>query len=123
MKALLLLLGLCACHSSTNGSADLSPPPTGTVRLTVTAMIAVSGVDHLAVTVEAGGGKTTIQLFSPANIPPAVTFDLKVVAGYSAAITVDAVDAMGRILATGSGATQAAVDQSVDLTVTLVQPA
>jgi hypothetical protein len=126
MKMLLFVtvLGLGACKSNgLNGPADLSPPPSGMVRLTVSATSTVSGIDHLAVTVEAGGAKTTIQLFAPAAIPPSVTFDLKVVAGYSATVTVDAVDKTGRILATGSGQTQSATDHSVDLLITLVQPA
>jgi hypothetical protein len=76
MKALLLVF-LCACHgSSPSGSSDLSAPPNGTVRLTVSAAATITGIDHLAVTVEAAGAKSTIQLFSPAAIPPGVTFDL-----------------------------------------------
>jgi hypothetical protein len=125
MKMLLFVtvLGLGACKSNgLNGSADLSPPPSGTVRLTVSATSTVSGIDHLAVTVEAGGAKTTIQLFAPAAIPPSVTFDLQVVAGYSATVTVQAVGATGNIVGSGSGATEAATDHAVDLTVTL-QPA
>jgi hypothetical protein len=118
MKALLLLL-LVGCRSPSTGPTDLSPLPTGTVRLTVTATTPIADIDHLAVTVEAGGGKTTIQLFSPATIPPGVTFDLQVVAGYTANVTVEAIGAMGKILGMGGGTTQAATDHSVDLTVTL----
>ena len=109
------------CHSkAVTGPPDLLPPPTGTVRLTVTVSgSTIGGIDHLAITVGIGGAKTTIRVVSAGTIPPNQTLDLKVLMAGTATIAVEARDASERVLGQGDGTVQTVIDQSVDLTVNL----
>lgn len=117
----LLLLG-CHATSGLQGPADLLPGPSGTVRLTVSATAAIANVDHLLITVEGAGAKTTIQVTATGSIPPNLTIDLKVLVAGAVTVTVQALDASDKLLGAGSGSAQVVIDQSVDLTV-LLQPA
>ena len=96
--------------------------PSGTVQLTVTANSTVSNLDHLLITVEGSGAKTTIQVTATGTIPPNLTIDLKVLVIGTVTVTVQALDASEKLLGAGSGTVQVVADQSVDLTV-LLQPA
>jgi hypothetical protein len=116
------LLVLAACHQSTPSPSGDMKAASGTVRLTVSATSTIANIDHLLITVEGSGAKTTIQVTAAGTIPPNLTLDLKVLVAGSVTVTVQAQDASDKLVGAGSGTTQVVINQSVDLTV-LLQPA
>jgi hypothetical protein len=117
-----LALPLGACHNSSPSPSGDMQAASGTVRLTVSASSTIANIDHLLITVEGSGAKTTIQVTATGSIPPNLTLDLKVLVAGAVTVTVQALDAANKLLGAGSGNAQVVINQSVDLTV-LLQPA
>jgi hypothetical protein len=113
-------VAIAGCQSSASGGPpDLLPPPTATVRLSVTSTSLIAGVDHLVVGVEIAGGKTPLTVPTTGAIPPLRTFELHVLYAGTATFTVEARDASGKLLAQGTAMGQTVLGQSVDVTVNL----